>query len=567
MRISSVTVSNYRSLEDVTVDFNSYYTAICGKNDAGKTNLVRSIQTMFRNPDRYGYLFSGDISAKNEYPAWKIEADSDAKPDLCIEINLEISRSSDSSLHKFVSTFTKIKESPDVLNMLVGYRAQHKSTSGEYYSAVNDVPQDTFVTKQLIDKIRSSNTISFYNSAELDDYTQQHFRRVYGSNFAEGLSNEDNEKFARIQTRLSNFVGEIAKRQQKELSHLLGKLEDKYRVSINTPPVNLDYLPFDINLGGTNSSVPLADWGSGTRNRTQILLALFRAKRIIDSDNDDDKVTPIIIIEEPESFLHPSAQAEFGRVLQDLADEFSVQVICTTHSPYMLSMRSPQSNILLRRDKSGSQLRGTVVADTSGESWMEPFGLALGIDNAEFGPWRDLLFSSDRSLLLVEGTTDLEYFQMLRDDFHQDNKLDFDGDIYPYGGVDNLKNNVLLRFLKSRYNKFFVTFDLDAKVKLSSTLSQLNLDFKKDYLPIGIDKPGMRDIEGLVPMSVRSKVYSAHPEIVALSNSGVNEEKNSGRNKLKQLILDQFKAEAKPGDEYFGDFYKTVKTINKSFSD
>jgi hypothetical protein len=37
------------------------------------------------------------------------------------------------------------------------------------------------------------------------------------------------------------------------------------------------------------------------------------------------------MIEEPECFLHPSAQAEFGRILRDLAEEFQVQVIITTH--------------------------------------------------------------------------------------------------------------------------------------------------------------------------------------------------------------------------------------------
>jgi len=49
----------------------------------------------------------------------------------------------------------------------------------------------------------------------------------------------------------------------------------------------------------------------------------------VESEPSASKITPVIIIEEPESFLHPSAQAEFGRVLHDFAEEFQVQVIVT----------------------------------------------------------------------------------------------------------------------------------------------------------------------------------------------------------------------------------------------
>ncbi|MCB2037157.1 MAG: AAA family ATPase [Ottowia sp.] len=80
------------------------------------------------------------------------------------------------------------------------------------------------------------------------------------------------------------------------------------------------------------------NWGSGTQNRTLILHRLFRAKQLSETEASASKLTPLIVIEEPESFLHPYAQAEFGRVLQDLAGEFGVQVIVTTHSPYLLSL-------------------------------------------------------------------------------------------------------------------------------------------------------------------------------------------------------------------------------------
>lgn len=56
-----------------------------------------------------------------------------------------------------------------------------------------------------------------------------------------------------------------------------------------------------------------------------------------------------MVIEEPESFLHPSAQAEFGNILRTMAKQHKIQIIVTTHSPHMLNIESPECNILLSK--------------------------------------------------------------------------------------------------------------------------------------------------------------------------------------------------------------------------
>ncbi len=202
-------------------------------------------------------------------------------------------------------------------------------------------------------------------------------------------------------------------------------------------------------------------------------MTLLKAKQISNSDASASQATPIIVIEEPESFLHPSAQAEFGRVLQDLSNELEVQVIVTTHSPYMLSVDAQHSNILLERNTYRSQLRETKQIDTTGKNWMEPFALSLGITPELFEPWRDLLLSANDCILLVEGKTDKEYLKLLQDESHGKNKLQFSGEIFTYNGKDNLKNTVLLRFIKRRYKQILITFDLDALSDVEKHLKSL----------------------------------------------------------------------------------------------
>lgn len=331
------------------------------------------------------------------------------------------------------------------------------------------------------------------------------------------------------------------------------------------PPFDVEFLPFNITLGERAFHVPLDDWGSGTRNRTLILLLLFAARQVSVSEATASKVTPIIVVEEPESFLHPSAQAEFGRVLQDLSAEFDVQVIVTTHSPYMLSIHSPEANILLRRETHYKKVRETCRVDTAGDHWMEPFAQALGLESDEFKPWKQLFLSASDAVLLVEGPTDKQYLELLQDSAHGDNQLRFEGDIVPYDGTGSLQNAVLLRLLKNRCRRFFVTFDLDSESGIAGKLKALGLEKRRDYLPIGHNAAGRRNIEGLLPNSIKSQVNEKYPELVDAITAGTKEERESAKSRLKKLYFDAFRAVAVPGDEHYGEFYALAKALNKAF--
>jgi hypothetical protein len=295
-----------------------------------------------------------------------------------------------------------------------------------------------------------------------------------------------------------------------------------------------------------------------------ILLTLLKARQVSEARASASKITPIVVIEEPESFLHPSAQAEFGRLLQVIAEEFRIQVVATTHSPYMLSQTQPESNILLERRIVRGQQRETIRRETAGSGWMLPFGAALGIDNAAFEPWKEALFGQADSILLVEGDIDAEYFTMLRDSVHGANALVFEGDILPYDGRDALKNTVLLKFLKSRFPKVFITFDLDSMSELKKPLEALGLTSGQDYLPIGVDQPGKRSVEGLLPEIVRSTVFGQNVDLVQQALQGTGDEKRVATRRLKRLLLEEFKNVAKPGDEHFKAFYSACRTINRA---
>jgi len=380
------------------------------------------------------------------------------------------------------------------------------------------------------------------------------------------ISGQHDALVASMKKTVNRGLAKISKSQQSEFEGLLGSLETKYKVCLSMPAFDFGYLPFSITLGERKFDVPLDDWGSGTRNRTLVLLALFRARQISESEESAAKITPVLIIEEPESFLHPSAQAEFGRVLQDLAHEFDVQVIVTTHSPYLLSLHQPESNILLRRRTAYRQLRDTERVDTTAENWMVPFGQALGLATDEFKPWKKMLLNESDAILLVEGDTDREYFEPLRDPVHGGHRLDFEGEVVSYDGTGALSNTVLLRFVKNRYDRLFITFDLDAASALEKSLHSLQMEKGKQYLPIGLPAAGKRNIEGLLPERVVTGVYAANSGLVQAATAGTKDEQDSAKRKLKRLLLEEFKRVAQPGPADFGHFYSVARVANRVLS-
>ena len=98
-----------------------------------------------------------------------------------------------------------------------------------------------------------------------------------------------------------------------------------------------------------------------------------------------------------------------------MSTELKIQIIATTHSPYMLNQVNPSANILLDRKTFRGLPKETYRIDTSEKNWMRPFSENLGIIPEDFASLASI-FTKEASLaVLVEGPIDKEYFDHLRD--------------------------------------------------------------------------------------------------------------------------------------------------------
>ncbi len=515
---------------------------------------------MVKDEDPYSYgRDEDDIALKDDFPKW-LDTPVEQRTSR-IKLILQVDRERDAGLYQFLVRQLVLEGDAAFLQLNLDATFSHDSPSPKVTVSCGVKSFDGIEAQEVFKKLRSSRSIIFHDSPQ-SELTRMRYREGIGQ--LSELSGDAALGVEKLKKDIDKGLQKIANKQQQELEGLLGRLETKYKVGLSISAFDLGWLPLNLTLGDSKHNVSLEKWGSGTQNRTLILRAMFRAKQISDAETSASKITPLIIIEEPESFLHPYAQAEFGRVLQDLAEEFQVQVLVTTHSPYLLSLNKPESNVLLERRSHYGQLRETLRIDSGGDNWMSPFGQALGMDSDEFKPWRKLFGSSSDAIFLVEGETDKKYFDMLRDPAHGANALTFEGEIIAYDGAGTLKNTVLLRFIKNRYKRVFVTFDLDMKNEVEKCLTALNMKKEQDYLGVGIDAPGKRAIEGLLPENVRSAVFSKYPDLVMAATSGTKEERDVARGQLKRRYQEEFSNTAQPGAEFFSEFYKVVKAANRA---
>lgn len=559
MKICCIKASNFRTLENFELRLQPNYCAISGKNNAGKSAIVKIIQYFLDDRDEYRYSHPAarGISFSKDCTQWT------RGDEVKLGIEVEIHRENDSEVFFVVETFCDHK----IENNLISIKIEQiiaKSGDNSLSCIIDDEVMDVQKASEILKKLRAAANLVVHNS------TRPSHRLYYaGGDVMEvsevSFSEEDQKKISDAERSLQSKINKAAKQHKDELEKLLGKLNDKYQVELSTLDLGRSSrVPLEIKLTDRSVEVPLTDWGAGTQNRTRVLMSVLDAVRIRSKVNAQDRSTPVFLVEEPESFLHPSAQAEFGQVLNGLAEELQIQIIATTHSPYMLNQSDPSANVLLERRVYRGLLKETYIKDTTKEDWMLPFAENLGIIPSEFDSWKPIFAAHASKAILVEGAIDKEYFELIKISYPSVYQIGEDIEILPYGGKDALKNTSILQFMIKKFGKVYLTFDLDARGELKGALERIGLTEQVDFCAIGVEGPGKDCIEGLLPSSLKQKVYSSNVDLVTALTSQDTRARNSAKSELKKALLDEFKKSV-PSEKELGEFKKLFSGMKAAF--
>ena len=146
----------------------------------------------------------------------------------------------------------------------------------------------------------------------------------------------------------------------------------------------------------------LADKGTGVRGGVLMAMLSYLA--------DNGRRSMVFAVEEPEAFLHPSAQERQREDLESLAGRNDVSLLVTTHSPFLVSRHQEARIYAVTKDGEG---RTSIESTAQGP---EPQATLLG------GLFRDRTVAhlleqaasiptDTTGVVIVEGETDASYFK------------------------------------------------------------------------------------------------------------------------------------------------------------
>lgn len=466
MRIQNVQIRNFRTLGDVSIDFDSVTTFI-GPNGSGKSTVLRALDWFFNGKPN-------DISEEDcSYGATEEDIEvqvtfTDLKP----QDREELGKYAPDSAETFTAWKRRMPTGEEILSAnakgLPEFNEIKTSPSAKLkkdrYSELRDSRQDLDLppanTGSAIDQAmtawESEHTDQLVNVPE---ELQTNFFGFNSGGKMSGLfdfvlvtadlraSEESLDAKASIIGRIlersidrsaadeeiAQIVKESRSKQQEvysrtfssELQEMTQQLNDVVATyspgrEINVSPAEVELkaprTTFDVTVFDGDTSTAVERQGHGFQ-RTMLISAL---QVLAESGTASSQGVICLAIEEPELYQHPIQAQGFAKVLRALADDTdkNIQITYATHSPYFIEARHFDQIRRLTRsadDRPVVTIHSSSVSDVKNilAGTMKPEVIDRQIDSIVANQLSLALFS--QRVLLVEGTTELAVFYGIGD--------------------------------------------------------------------------------------------------------------------------------------------------------
>ncbi len=432
MKLKSVQVKNFKSVEDSTPFEICPVTCLVGKNEAGKTSLLEALHKL--NPD---VEEMGEFDVLLEYPRRRrreyqqSQRSGDAEPDDALITKWELE---DEDMELLGALLGPDAVKSRKVTIRKGYYNGRKCTvdleallptfvySSKFLVMNGRVSIDNIIEKQQEGRLSGSERI-FLALLDLVGTTPEKVRDVTNS---EELIADLEAASAPITEKISHYWSQ--NRNLRVSFHVHpGKAQDP-------PPFNKG-LVFETRILNTRHNVTLnVDERSTGFGWFFSFLVWFSQVRRNYGDN------LVILLDDPGFGLHAKAQED---LLTYISEELEphYQVIYTTHSPFMLDARKLRrartvEDRVVVDDNGREKYLGTKVGDRTLSSDMDtlvPLQAALGFEITQ------TLFT-DKKVLLVERPSDLLYLRWFSERLAQRGRKGLDPEwmIAPCGDVQKM---------------------------------------------------------------------------------------------------------------------------------
>ncbi len=419
MFISKIQIENFRSFENIEVEFHEGINVIIGHNNCGKSNLLTAMALIFDNS------VSRQLEVDDFYNGISVEKLKESAPKIKITVTITQSKNENLMSDELVTVsnwlisletpyqaqvqyeyFLSSGEEENYKNRVSGIDSAkeiwkiikseyirlytYKIWAGnpenrvvadsdslrkfdyQFLNAIRDVERDMFSGRNTLLK----RVIDFFMDYEiksdgrLDEIQKSEKIRERKDEFAENADEIINKLHMRLEAgnqEILSYAKDIGASFDKSEPGFEGELTESELYSVLKLIIKQE----------TGMTLPVDKNGLGYNNL--IFMSLLLAKMQADSDGkymgSNAKVFPMLVIEEPEAHLHPTMQDKFIKFLNKNIEQKKVkQVFITTHSTFITAAVQLDDLICLYRDGNKAHIAypgRTFWEDTEGKQINE----------------------------------------------------------------------------------------------------------------------------------------------------------------------------------------------------
>lgn len=358
-KISEVIIKNFKSCMNTTLLL-SEFTPLVGYNNAGKSNCLSAIQWLIRRVS----LSDKDFYDKSQ----PIEVIATIEG-ITQQLLNNLPQNQRTSIQSYVdSEKLKIRRFQEQPNVKVAEVKLYVWDASIADWVPNPTGLDNAINALLPEPIRIG---AMENAAE--DASKAKTTTTIGKLLAEFLEPVKTAHAVELNQHLSEITSRISCNGNQRFGELAnidqgvnGKVNNLFpgmsvKLHFDTPSID------DLIKAGTLKVVEgqgadrdFSSYGHGAQRSIQMALVQYLAE--IKRQNNHQTSTTLLLIDEPELYLHPFAIEQVREALIELSQN-GYQIVISTHSAQMITAEDAEKTLLIRKDENSGTYSRTRLGD------------------------------------------------------------------------------------------------------------------------------------------------------------------------------------------------------------
>ncbi len=414
-RLSKLVIKNFRTIGNIPVEiYLDDIVVLVGANNVGKSSILRAYEVAMNTGSKAGYLTIDD------FPNNIVEEDN--LPEIEVHTIISENKPGEQWIETLSSGEMLIREkwtwsSPGVEPKRRGFDVYEQKWVDKVPWGAPNVANAYRPKVHRIDAFSAPDVQEAEITGLLQAIIKEKFKNIISPNNTSGKTDYEVllEQIKGFQKKVTESIDLETENIEKSINEYLAGVFQNYVISLDAKPesnIEKTYTPFketpDLYMGPRGGFMSrISTQGSGAR-RTLMWTAL----KYIAEKGDRDGRPHVLLLDEPELCLHPSAIRDAQKTLYDLPKIGNWQVMVTTHSPIFIDLSRDNTTIIRVSKDEGDKVKSTVLFRPEKAKLSEDDKENLKLLNV-CDPYVHEFFFGGR-IVVVEGDTEYTAFSQLK---------------------------------------------------------------------------------------------------------------------------------------------------------